>query len=592
MKKLELAPHLMLPPDAATQVYAFMGKRGSGKTYAAGKLTELLLGAGVQTIVMDPVGNWWGLRLAADGKHAGFEIPVLGGEHGDIPLAVDAGELVADMLVDTGSSAILDVSPFSKSARKTFIGAFAEHFFQRKKTNRSAVHVVLEEAHLVLPQKPNHGEERMLGALEDLVRLGRNYGIGVSMLDQRPQSVSKEALNQAEVLLAFQLIGAHERDAIKKWVDYHGSSSDLATLNVQKPGEAVVWAPWLDKPGVYRVHAKKTFDSSATPKAGASTRERKLKRLDLKALETRMSEVVEQVKANDPKALKASIAERNKRIAELEKQLAGKASTPQLDAKTIARQERQLREEMKSKAAQLALIDKQLARGDQLIMRIDGTVQDLTTLRTELAKDLDGLRTIAAATKQPPAKQSTPPQPPEATKRTAPRALQLDHGEHDESAPTGAVRKILVALAQHPEGLPDRKIGVFAGVSTKGGTWTSHLGRARRAGWLEDGRGIRKITDAGLAALGHFDPLPTGSELAQYWIRELGGAPARVLQVLIDAYPADLDDETIGERAGVSIKGGTWSEHLKQLRTRDLIEDVGGRRRVASATLFEDGKYS
>ena len=33
-----------------------------------------------QTVILDPVGNWYGLRLDATGKKAMWDIPVFGGE--------------------------------------------------------------------------------------------------------------------------------------------------------------------------------------------------------------------------------------------------------------------------------------------------------------------------------------------------------------------------------------------------------------------------------------------------------------------------------------------------------------------------------
>src|SRR5262245_23971467 len=119
---IEFSPDLSFPVDAVTQTFALLGRRGSGKTYASGKLAEGMLAAGAQTIILDLVGNWWGLRLglrlSANGKDPGFSIPVFGGEHGDVPLDAAGGALVADVLVNTGTSAILDVSAFRKAERK------------------------------------------------------------------------------------------------------------------------------------------------------------------------------------------------------------------------------------------------------------------------------------------------------------------------------------------------------------------------------------------------------------------------------------------------------------------------------------------
>ena len=100
---LRLADGLSLPLDAATQTFAFIARKGAGKTYTAGKMVELLLEAGVQVVVLDTVGNWYGLRLGADGKSKGFDIPVLGGLRGDIPLEASGGALIANLSDRSGT---------------------------------------------------------------------------------------------------------------------------------------------------------------------------------------------------------------------------------------------------------------------------------------------------------------------------------------------------------------------------------------------------------------------------------------------------------------------------------------------------------
>ena len=105
MSKLHLADNLSLPLDACTQTFAWIGRKGSGKTYGAGKLVEELLKASVQTVILDTVGNWYGLRIAADGKGKGFDVPVFGGLRQDLPLLSTAGEVVADVVMDSRRSA-------------------------------------------------------------------------------------------------------------------------------------------------------------------------------------------------------------------------------------------------------------------------------------------------------------------------------------------------------------------------------------------------------------------------------------------------------------------------------------------------------
>ena len=107
--KLHISKNLALPLDAITQKFAFLGRSGAGKTYGAGKFVEELLDAGAQVVVLDPVGNWYGLRLAADGKSPGIAIPIFGGDRGDIPLLHTGGALVADLVVEKGISASMNV---------------------------------------------------------------------------------------------------------------------------------------------------------------------------------------------------------------------------------------------------------------------------------------------------------------------------------------------------------------------------------------------------------------------------------------------------------------------------------------------------
>jgi uncharacterized protein len=82
---LHLSKDLRLPVEAVTQTVAILAKRGAGKTYTAAVMVEEMLKAGLQLVVVDPVGVWWGLRSSADGQHEGLPIVIMGGEQGDLP---------------------------------------------------------------------------------------------------------------------------------------------------------------------------------------------------------------------------------------------------------------------------------------------------------------------------------------------------------------------------------------------------------------------------------------------------------------------------------------------------------------------------
>ncbi len=270
--KLRISDDLELPADAVTQKFAWLGRTGSGKSYGAMKLCELMLAAKAQVVALDPVGVWWGLRT---GKGKGFSIPVFGGLHGDVPLEPGSGALIADLIVDRGLSAVLDVSQMLTSEQNRFATAFITQLFQRKKAKASAMHIFIEEAQEFVPQNVGRDETAKVHAFERLIKLGRNFGIGASLLSQRPQEVNKKALNQTECLFAFQMTGPQERKAIESWVAEKGVTDDIVSvLPKLKVGEPHVWSPqWLGISKTIRIAKKLTNDVSSTPAVmfGAAT---------------------------------------------------------------------------------------------------------------------------------------------------------------------------------------------------------------------------------------------------------------------------------------------------------------------------------
>lgn len=563
-RKLELSPDLSLPIDAATQTFAFIGRKGSGKTYAAGKLFELLFGAGVQTVVLDTVGNWYGLRLSADGKKPGLDVPIFGGLRGDLALNPQAGELVADTLAETGRSGVIDVSQFVDAERKRFATAFGERMWQRKKaeTHPSPVHLMIEECQLLIPQFVRGDDARMVGVYERIVRLGRNYGVGCSMITQRPQSVNKEALTQTEMLVAFQVNGVPERKALREWVTHQGLDVNLVDELPGLPvGTAYAWSPqWLGILKKIKIGPKETFDASSTPRVGEHRERRSPAPLDLKDLGERMSALVEETKANDPRELK-------RKVAELEGKLAAAAKVkPTVETKTVQKP---------------VITDAQIAKIEKLTERAASVMANLGKALTWVSEAVRPARvptTIAAAKPAPVYARATRP----STPRPAPIRPA---GASADNQVGGGLRRMLIALAQRP-GLTNRQIGLRAGLSSQSGTFSTYLGRARANGWITDDGERRYITEAGLAVLGKYEPLPSGQALLEYWTGQLGGGAARMLRALAQVYPHGLSNEQLGDLAQISHQSGTFSTYLGRLRGLELV--TGGRGDLrASEELFD-----
>jgi hypothetical protein len=245
------------------------------------RLAELFLGAGAQIIALDWVGIWWSLRLAAERQGARLRARLhLRRRARRRRPAAESGALMADLVVDKHISVVLDVMHFRKAERTRFATAFAEQFFHRKKTARTACHLFIEEAQAYLPQMVRGDEARMVGVFEDIGKVGRNYGIGNSLISQRPQAINKDVLNQIEVLLAFQTNGPQERKAIAGWTAENTDAGAAMMQELPKLTSATRWSGRRSGCGSPR----RCTSRSATPTTRARRRRSKAKAIKPKTL--------------------------------------------------------------------------------------------------------------------------------------------------------------------------------------------------------------------------------------------------------------------------------------------------------------------
>lgn len=562
---LKLAPNLSLPDNAVTQTPAWIGRKGGGKTYAAGKFVEELLKQGAQVVILDPVGVWYGLRLDKSGKKPSqFQLPILGGEHGDVPLDPAAGEIIAQFVVDTGSSVVLDVSSFRKNQRKEFVADFAEEFFHRKKRQRTPVHLVIEEAQVFAPEQPGRGEERMLGAIEDIVRLGRNFGIGCSMISQRPQSVNKEVLNQAEPLVVFQLVASHERNAIEKWMKHVGAELQdmLSQLSKLQPGECYFWSPaWLRRFEKTKFDLKETYDASATPTLGSKQAQpQQLSPVDLEALHKSIQASIEKAQADDPKALKAKVTALEKEI----KRLQSLPPSPPVEVPTFTPAERDLLDAI---LAQLQHIQSQAKPPVEVPMFTPVERELLDAILSQLQCITPQVKPFAEIRRET---LQTPPAP------ISPTVKTVETGRASSDKPTtleisDAHRRILTSLywLQDEERTPEKV--AFLANYTVNGHFKNMLGQLRSSelvsGLSLTNRGLRVIQQIGV------EQRPTGRQLREWFRPKLSECENRILDALLKHPHHRFTTVDLAAAAGYNVSGH-FKNMLGHLRTIQLIQGL------------------
>jgi hypothetical protein len=575
VKQLAFADGLSLPVDVVTQKTAFMGRTGSGKTYAATKLAELLIRAGAQVVAIDPVGVWWGLRLEADGKTpSDLKLPIFGGLHGDIPLEPTGGKLMADLIVDRALSCVLDVSQFESDADKArFVRDFADRFFYRKKAAPSAVHLFLEEAQEFVPQNPTGDDAKMLHVLNRLIKLGRNFGIGVSLVSQRPQEVNKKALNQTELLLAFQMTGPQERKAIGAWVNEKGSDEDVADiLPGLKVGQPHVWSPqWLGVSKTVKVNEKLTYNASSTPTFGAKAVESKpLGDIDLSQLQERMAATIEKAKATDPRHLQQEVARLKREI--------DKRVPATMAIKVDHDRDRQLVERAVAKA-----VSAERRRLAPALAKLQRAVSTLTALDLPAA-----VGAIAQALNEAPVQSSEPRADlaeslDHALTRVVERRPSLPPARVRETVPSdglsGAQQKILDAVATLNElGVEQPtlvQVALFVGVSHTTGSYQQNVRNLAEGGYLGRGNG------AGRAHRCRPEDRARRRRPRPDWVLETETAGRAVQAARADPRPrADLSEQ-LAEKAGVSHTTGSYQQNLRDMRTYGIIEIESGQINVS-----------
>jgi len=545
VKTLQLSKDLQLPSDVGSQSVAVFGIRGAGKTNTAGSLAEELLVAGRPIVVIDPTDAWWGLRAGRDGNESGgYPVVIFGGSHADVPLAEVDGRPLAEFLVHERVSAILSLRHLRKAAQRRFVTDFCEEIYHLKGRDeyRTPLTVFIDECPLFVPQKVLGDVARTVGAVEDLIARGRKDGFGVVLISQRSATVNADVRTQCDTIICHRMPAPLDRKAIREWFEENATADDmkeiLQSLATLKDGEAWVWSPAFDIMQRTQMRMRRTFDSSATPKAGKSAKPpRKLAEIDFAQLKAKLGAMVERAKAEDPKALRA-------RVAELERQLAERpGSAPQ--------------------AVEVPVFDERAIQG------IHAINQGVTELHRYVGELVD--KVVGWEARAPRAQEAPRPAP----ARSTPRALPVaPEAPGDASVGTGGLRRMLVALAQAGRPLNRRALGLRAGLSSRSGTFATYLGRARSAGWIDGSSDATTITRAGLAALGSYERLPEGRELLDYWVAELGqgSGAGRMLAALGKAAPKGITRDRLGELAEISPRSGTFATYLGRLRGLELIE--------------------
>jgi uncharacterized protein len=576
---------LPFPQAILRQHSVALGKTGAGKSSAMRVIVEHQLDAKKRVVIIDPKGDWWGLKSSADGKSAGYPIICFGNfkeeRATDVPINERSGKHVAELIAAGNRPCVIGFRGWMPAPMTTFWLDFAPTLFN---ANEGELYVVIDEVHNFAPKgkimDPNSG--KALHWTNRIMSEGRGLGMTFLIASQRPQKVHNDTLENCETLIAMRVTHPRSREATEEWINAKGDpklgQEVVSTLAQLKTGEAWVWSPDNDF-GPKRVQFPMfgTFDSFAPPQLQKKVNQAGWSEVDLDQVREKLATVIAEAEANDPRKLK-------QKIADLQKELKAKpAATP--DPVHTPNAERDAKIAERAAKAAIAPLLKHLSK----FQRIAKKTGDLLGVA---ANELNGISSAELPPEETPAPvlASTPrvelraaQVPPKRSTRDSYIPPKAENGNGHTSLPIGE-RAILIAVAQFGEVERDQ-LTVLTGY--KRSSRDAYIARLATKGYLDASGRTLRITQEGADALGSdYAPLPTGSDLYQFWRGRLPEGELRILDVLVEAGPGnaigrnDLDEPT-------GYKRSSRDAYLSRLAARRLVETPGSGLVMAAGALFD-----
>jgi hypothetical protein len=546
-----------------------VGNSGSGKSYLLRVLCEQVVDK-IPTIILDREGEFSTLREKHD--------VALIGEGGEADVSVSTAAKLARTLVELGISAVINLSDLpSKTDKRRFVRVFLDALLALPRSLWRPMIVIVDEAHDFCPETGREAESR-----ESVVRLmdsGRKRGICGILATQRFAKLAKDAAAEANNVCVGHIVQDVD---LKRASDILGFSgrSEWATLRDLEAGQWFAFGPAFAHRGIEKFTGSRATTTHPKPGERHKLKPPAPSRSILKV-------------APELQALKVAVAAEQDEIVRLRaenKELRSRRSPVAAAAPVdttrhvLAGREDVLRMVEPAVASVLAArtyaFEAMSVAVAEAKHQMELTLKDLVQATSRknygvprVSNGTNGKSTPAPASLRK--QQTRPALHPTDAKRMGEikTKIRADAGIADPALGRGGMRRLMVVIAQHPEGVERTTLGLLAQIPMKGGTFSTYMGRLRSYGWVRD-EGTRMFaTDAGIAALGEFEPLPTGADAARYWLDWCGrGGQRRILEVLLEAGPAGIDREELIRRSNINDSGGTFSTYLGRLRTARLVE--------------------
>jgi hypothetical protein len=466
----------------------------------------------------------------------------------------------------------------TKAAERRFMLPFLDALYRR--TSGEPLHLIFDEADLWAPKRllDKEGDAaKLLGMMETIVRRGRVKGFIPWLISQRPAVLSKNVLSQVDGLVALKLTSSQDRDALGAWIEGQADLAEWKRIKARLPqlqrGEAVVWIPGR---GILKEAAfplKDTYDSSRAPRRGEQRRVAELRSLNLGALKERLASVEAETKANDPKALRAQIAELKRQISVGAGEV---VANPQAEERAFNFGRKEGFENGYVQGYGVGWRDCRVLFAEA-IQSLDSAYRkaEMEPFVGSVQAPEDGCR-YAIPRDQP---QIMRPAMREAVAvRSLPRSVADGAGGSIDLDLSRPQQRILDALAWL-EGVGVEKgdrprVAMLADVSHKSSGFEKNVAflKNHKQYLTYPTEGELQLTSAGRARAQSSDgPLHTG-DIHRAIEKKLSRPQWKLLKALIDVYPRCLDRETLGKRVEASHNSSGFEKNVSTLRALGFVD--------------------
>jgi len=551
---------LPFPEKILHQHIATLGKTGSGKSSALRVIAEHLLDEKRRVAIVDPKGDWWGLKSSADGKSAGYPVIMFGDfkepRATDVPINDRSGKHVAELIASGNRPCVLGFRGWMPAQLVRFWLDFAPTLFN---TNAGQLDVIIDEIQNFAPKgkifDPDAG--KCLHWTNRMMSEGRGLGLTFFIASQRPQKVHNDTLDCCETLIAMRVAHPAARQALKDWIDGNGDpkvgKEVLETLAQLKRGEAWVWSP-ENNFGPDRVQFPMfgTFDSFAPPQVQKKVIQASWAEVNLDQVREKLASVIAEAKANDPKELKAEVARLKQEL--LKKQPIAAPAATVADPRAI---ERAVKVATAPLLARIASIRKLAQRAVGELAHVSGALSEIANLEAPEIPQVAVTPTPAPA----PVRIQTP------TVRTVPAPT---NGNSDLSGPQVALmRRLAEFRAIGKETVNLAWLAASLGTTVRARGFEENMRQVRARGYVVTGADRAELSPEGIQFVGD---VPAPTDVKERICEMLSGPQAQLFRYFDEHYPATMNLESIAENFGTTVRARGFEENIRFLRSNALIE--------------------